>query len=288
MTKKNIISAALAVATFAGVAVAGTPVTVVQTPMPAPPAEKRLSGALTAGYSTNYDYRGLVPETSSGTNYTPVALDLDYKLNDYWSLYTGLDYKAIWDKDYDVNNNEFGVEVGAKTKRWLPGLTISPNYKFTHGGWMGDVIKYGRGNAHSYFQSFGVGLLYDMAEVNLPGFFIGGNADYVFQGATGWWFKGYAGYEAKFTERFSAIVTVEYNATASFYGAWAEPMGDGDMSYGVRLELPYRVCKNVVFSPFVGTWWLGSSGNNANVKWARENTLRNFTLVAGANLSWTF
>lgn len=286
MTKKSIISTALAVASLAGVAVAGTPVTVEYRPTP-PPSEKRLFGTLSAGYSSNYDYRGLVLESSSGTNVTPVALDLDYKLSDYWNLYTNLDYKAIWDKDTDVNNNEFAVEVGGKTERWLKGLTLSPNYKLTHGGMMGDFIKYGRDNAHSIFQSFGIGLMYDMGAIGANGFFISGSADYVFQGATGWWFQGRAGYEAKFNDRISAILAVEYNATAGFYGAWAEPMGDGDMSYGVRLDVPVKLCKNIVLTPFVGTWWLGSSGNNVNMK-GYDHTLRNFTLVAGANLSWMF
>lgn len=288
MTKTNIISAALAVAAFAGMASAGTPVVIQQKPIaPKPPCEKRLFGTLSAGYSTNYDYRGLVSETSTGTNYTPIALDLEYKLNDSWRLYSDLEYKAIWDKDYDANNNEFSVELGAKTQRWLPGLTISPNYKLTHGGIMGDVIKYGRDKAHSVFQSFGVGLEYDLGAVGADGFFVGASADYVFQGGSGWWFQGVAGYEAKFTERFSAIISAEFNATAGFYGAWAEPMSDGDMSYGLKLQLPYKLNKSLTLTPFIGTWWLGSSANNVNIK-GYEKNLKNFALVAGANLSWTF
>ncbi len=286
MTKTNIISAALAVACMAGVASAGTPVKVVQYKTTPPPAEKRFFGALSAGYSSNYDYRLLVPDSSSGTNETPIALDLLYKLNDNWDLYSNLDYRAIWDKDTDVANNEFGLEVGATTKRWLEGLSISPNYKLTHGGYMGSFIKDRRGKSHSVFQSFGVGLKYDLGAVGADGFFIGGSADYVFSGATGWWFQGIAGYEAKFNEKLSAIVSVEYNATAGFYGAWAEPMTDGDMSYGVKLQLPYKLCKNIILTPFVGTYWLGGSGNNINSRDHKE--LRNFTLAAGANLTWTF
>lgn len=286
MIKKNIISTALAVASFAGVAVAGTPAPVA-TYKPAPaPCEKRLSGALSVGYSSNYDYRGLVPRSSTGGNMTPISLDLDYKLNENWNLYTGLDYKAIWDKSYDANNNEFGLEVGAKTQRWLEGLTISPNYKLTHGGIMGQFIKDGRGKAHSVFQSFGVGLLYDLSAVGAKGFFVGASADYIFQGATGWWFQGVTGYEAKFNEKLSAIISAEYNATSGFYGGWSEPASDGDMSYGLKLQLPYKLCKNVILSPFVGTWWTGHSGNNIVLSGGK--TMRNFTVVAGANLTWTF
>lgn len=287
MTKKNIISAALAVASFTGVAMAGTPAPVaVYKPAPAP-CEKRLCGALSAGYSTNYDYRGLVPNSSSGTNMTPVALDLCYKMTDTWRAYAGLDYKAIWDKDDDVNNNEFGLELGAKYKGWK-GWTISPNYKLTHGGLMGEIIKQGRGEAHSVFQSFGLAARYDLGEIGAKGFFIQGSADYVFQGATGWWFQGVVGYEAKLTERLSTIISAEYNATAGFYGAWAWPMGDGDMSYGLKLQLPYKLCKNLYLTPFIGTWWLGSSGNNVNQEFRGDKALRNFTVYAGACLTWTF
>lgn len=286
MTKTNIISAALAVASFAGLAVAGTaPKVATYKPAPAP-AEKRLSGMLSAGYGTNYDYRGLVSETSTGENYDPIALDLNYKMTDMWSAYTKLGYKAIWDKDWDCNNNESSLEAGAAIKAFTDGLTITPNYKLTHGGWMGDFIKHGRDNSHSTFQSFGVGLLYDLGKVGAEGFFIGGSADYVFSGATGWWYQAVAGYEAKINDRLSAILSLQYNATSGFYGEWARPMGDGDMSYGVKLEVPYKLTECLVLTPYVGTWWLGGSGNNINE--GGYKALRNFTLAAGVNLSWIF
>lgn len=286
MTKKNIITAALAVASLAGVAMAGTTAPVAYKSVQKP-SEKRFCGALSAGYSTNYDYRGLVPNTSSGTNNTPVELDLCYKLTDHWALYTDMGYKAIWDKDVDVNNNEFSFELGAhKKSHWVKGLTYSPNYKLTSGGWMGEFIKQGRDSSHSTFHSFGLEMLYDFGAIGAKGFFLSGSADYVFYDATGWWFQVRTGYEAKITERLSAILALEYNGTAGFYGDWAGAMTDGDMSYGVTLDLPYKVCKNLTFKPFVGIWWLGSSANNINH--GGQKALRNHTVAAGANLVWNF
>ena len=62
MQTKNIISVAAVVASFAGAALAGTPVKIVApTPVPAPVATSSpLSGDIYAGYASNYTCRGIV------------------------------------------------------------------------------------------------------------------------------------------------------------------------------------------------------------------------------------
>lgn len=61
MQTKNIISVAAVVASFAGAALAGTPVKIVApTPVPAPVATSSpLSGDIYAGYASNYTCRGM-------------------------------------------------------------------------------------------------------------------------------------------------------------------------------------------------------------------------------------
>lgn len=93
MQKKHIISAALAVASLTSVALAGTAAPVV--PLSVPPAPKVFSGALNVGYSSNYDFRGLVLSTSDGENMTPISLDTRYKVSRTTDITADFGYKAI-------------------------------------------------------------------------------------------------------------------------------------------------------------------------------------------------
>lgn len=282
----SVISAALAVASFTGVALAGNSVSGISYGAVQSQESKKFSGALSAGYASNYGYRGLIYDNKAGGNNTPIALDLNYDFNDVYSLFGGVGYTAIWDKGDFINENESTLKIGGSAK-WVKGLTTSLNYQVTHGGMMGEYLKAERGNAHSVFQSVGAGLRYDFDAVGVKGLFAEVNVDYVFQGNTGWWFEGKIGYKYDITPRFSAVLTGVAEMTAGYYGN-ASPLGDGAQSLGLKLELPYKVSKYVTVVPFVGTWWLGDGGNNANKVAPQEYRLRNFTVAAGASLVCTF
>lgn len=80
MQTKNIISVAAVVASFAGAALAGTPVKIVApTPVPAPVATTSpLSGDIYAGYASNYTCRGIVAShaLAEGDSVIPAGVNL--------------------------------------------------------------------------------------------------------------------------------------------------------------------------------------------------------------------
>ena len=81
MQTKNIISVAAVVASFAGAALAGTPVKIVApTPVPAPVATSSpLSGDIYAGYASNYTCRGIVAShaLAEGDSVIPAGVNLE-------------------------------------------------------------------------------------------------------------------------------------------------------------------------------------------------------------------
>ena len=102
MQTKNIISVAAVVASFAGAALAGTPVKIVApTPVPAPVATSSpLSGDIYAGYASNYTCRGIVASHSltEGDGIIPASVDLNYKLDVRCQLHRG--FRFLYDLDF--------------------------------------------------------------------------------------------------------------------------------------------------------------------------------------------
>ncbi|MEG0334092.1 MAG: hypothetical protein RR553_03145 [Akkermansia sp.] len=293
MQKKYILSTALAVASFAGVALAGTKAAVMvpATPVVAPVATA-FSGSATVGYSSNYDFRGLILEGANGGNMTPVQVATKYDLNDVYAITMGAGYKAMWNKDQNSSmeehdfQNEFNYNLGIQSK-WVKGLTTSFNYNLFHGGTPGYVARILENAAHSVTQEFGVGAMYDFGTVGVKGLFAAANINYSFAGLTGWWYTTTVGYQKQINERVSAVLSASWNATSSYFSAKSE-MANGSQAFDIRLEVPVTLCKHVSFVPFVGTYWAGSSALKVNRGNDGEHTFRNFTVMAGANLVYTF
>ncbi|MEG2971141.1 MAG: hypothetical protein RR808_06660 [Akkermansia sp.] len=293
MQKKYILSTALAVASFAGVALAGTKAAVMvpATPVVAPVATA-FSGSATVGYSSNYDFRGLILEGANGGNMTPVQVATKYDLNDVYAITMGAGYKAMWNKDQNSSmgehdfQNEFNYNLGVQAK-WVKGLTTSFNYNLFHGGTPGYVARMFENAAHSVTQEFGVGAMYDFGTVGVKGLFAAANINYSFAGVTGWWYTTTVGYQKQINERVSAVLSASWNATSSYFSAKSE-MANGSQAFDIRLEVPVTLCKHVSFVPFVGTYWAGSSALKVNRGNDGEHTFRNFTVMAGANLVYTF
>lgn len=298
MQKKNIISAALVVASFAGVSVAGTkamvcvPATPV-TPISAP-AASAFSGSAAVGYSSNYDFRGLIlRDAHDGGNVTPVRVDTRYAFSEKTALTAGAGYKALWNRE-DIGGinmeNEFNFNLGLERK-CLPGLTTSLAYNMFHGGLPGFFAKGLEDSAHSLTHEVGMGAMYDFGQVGMKGLFASASANYSFAGVTGWWFNATVGYKMDVCERVSAILSGSWNATASYFSATAHEANitNGSQGFNVRLDLPVSLAKNVSVVPFVGAYWAGSGAlKSSHVNNGGYKLYRNFTVMAGANLVYNF
>ena len=282
MQKKHIISAALAVASLTSVALAGTAAPVV--PLSVPPAPKVFSGALNVGYSSNYDFRGLVLSTSDGENMTPISLDTRYKVSRTTDITADFGYKAIWDKDI-VQDNEFDFNLGVENK--LNNYVIARlGYGLFQGGLPG-IISQAEGN-HSVSQEFNGGFRYDINGIGQDGWFVGANAHYSFSGMTGWWFDASVGYKKHLTQRLSGIISGTYWSTASYFDAKTPGMSNGSQSYSLNLQLPYSVTKNLTFSPFVSAIWSGNGARKDGSELYGSRAIKDFTVAAGAMLSYSF
>lgn len=288
MQKKYIISAAFAVASLASVALAGPKAPVVpMTPVTVPASHKVFSGDLSVGYSTNYDFRGLILNTTDGENMTPIKLDTRTWLTDKTDLTAGLGYKALWNKDV-LQDNEFNFNLGLEHK-CAPGLTGRFGYDLYQGGFPGMVSKDWELD-HSVTQEFMTGIQYDFGTVGAKGLFAGANAHYSFAGVTGWWFDLTIGYKKQLTEKFAAILSGTWWSTSSYFDAKMPWMANGSQSFALKLELPYQLCSHVTFTPFVSTVWTGN-GAMKSKDWGYyegSHMYRNFTVVAGAGLTYSF
>ena len=129
MQTKNIISVAAVVASFAGAALAGTPVKIVApTPVPAPVATSSpLSGDIYAGYASNYTCRGIVAShaLAEGDSVIPAGVNLNYKLCDANSIVASASYTTLTsghhlmgDRDTSFHN-ETNFNLGWQNKDGL-------------------------------------------------------------------------------------------------------------------------------------------------------------------------
>ena len=249
----NIISVAAVVASFAGAALAGTPVKIVApTPVPAPVATSSpLSGDIYAGYASNYTCRGIVAShaLAEGDSVIPAGVNLNYKLCD------GL----------------------------LKNLSTTLGWNLIHGGLLGSFAKYD--HAHSVTQEFYLNLNYDLTQ----NWFAGVTTSYAFQGMTGWWFQPYVGYKAALCPVTDIVVTAGMSATSSYFGAAFE-QANGAQAWWVKAELPVKLgVKNLSLVPFVSFNWAGCGALKVNKGLDKgDKPYKNFGVVAGASLVYSF
>lgn len=312
MQTKNIISVAAMVASFAGVAFAGTSAKIAApTPVPAPaPIASPLSGNVHVGYATNYTCRGLVASHAlvEGDSVIPVGVDLNYKLNEansivasasYTSLTSGHDLLGIEGCSF---HNETDLKLGWQNKGGLiDNLSTTVGWNLIHGGLLGVYSRtdfselgyngFGHKNAHSVTQEFYLNLNYDVNQ----NWFAGITTSYGFQGSTGWWFQPYVGYKAALCPAADIVVTAGMSATASYFDAKSDLLGvvgqaNGAQAWWVKLEVPVKTgVKNLSVIPFVSFNWAGCGALKINkVAPSGWDPYKNFGVVAGANLVYTF
>ncbi len=308
MQTKNIISVAAVVASFAGAALAGTPVKIVApTPVPAPVATSSpLSGDIYAGYASNYTCRGIVAShaLAEGDSVIPAGVNLNYKLCDANSIVASASYTTLTSGhhlmgDRDISfHNETNFNLGWQNKDGLlKNLSTTLGWNLIHGGllgnfarydynatWMSDEDVYIR-NTHSVIQEF-----YLTLDYGLPGnWFAGVTMSYAFQGMTGWWFQPYVGYKAALCPVTDIVVTAGMSATSSYFGAAFE-QANGAQAWWVKAELPVKLgVKNLSLVPFVSFNWAGCGALKVNKGLDKgDKPYKNFGVVAGASLVYSF
>ena len=309
MQTKNIISVAAVVASFAGAALAGTPVKIVApTPVPAPVATSSpLSGDIYAGYASNYTCRGIVAShaLAEGDSVIPAGVNLNYKLCDANSIVASASYTTLTsghhlmgDRDTSFHN-ETNFNLGWQNKDGLlKNLSTTLGWNLIHGGllgnfarydynatWMSDEDVYIR-NTHSVIQEF-----YLTLDYGLPGnWFAGVTTSYAFQGMTGWWFRPHVGYQAAICSDIDFVLSAGMSATSSYFDNKSLFMSNGSQAWWLKAELPVKLgAKNLSLVPFVSFNWAGCGALKVNKGLDKgDKPYKNFGVVAGASLVYSF
>ena len=295
MQTKNIISVAAVVASFAGAALAGTPVKIVApTPVPAPVATSSpLSGDIYAGYASNYTCRGIVASHSltEGDGIIPASVDLNYKLDDCNSVVGAASYTFLisghhmaGERDFSFHN-ETDFLFGWKNRDGLlKNLSTTLGWNLIHGGLLGSFAKYD--HAHSVTQEFYLNLNYDLTQ----NWFAGVTTSYAFQGMTGWWFRPHVGYQAAICSNADFVLSAGMSATSSYFDNKSLFMSNGSQAWWLKAELPVKLgAKNLSLVPFVSFNWAGEGTLKANRGSDRgDKPYKNFGVVAGAGLVYFF
>lgn len=309
MQTKNIISVAAVVTSFAGAALAGTPVKIVApTPVPAPVATSSpLSGDIYAGYASNYTCRGIVASHSltEGDGIIPASVDLNYKLDDCNSVVGAASctflisgHHMAGERDFSFHN-ETDFLFGWKNRDGLlKNLSTTLGWNLIHGGLLGNFARYDynatwmsdedvyRRNTHSVIQEF-----YLTLDYGLPGnWFAGVTMSYAFQGMTGWWFRPHVGYQAAICSDADFVLSAGMSATSSYFDNKSLFMSNGSQAWWLKAELPVKLgAKNLSLVPFVSFNWAGEGALKANRGSDRgDKPYKNFGVVAGAGLVYSF
>ena len=295
MQTKNIISVAAVVASFAGAALAGTPVKIVApTPVPAPVATSSpLSGDIYAGYASNYTCRGIVAShaLAEGDSVIPAGVNLNYKLCDANSIVASASYTTLTSGhhlmgDRDISfHNETNFNLGWQNKDGLlKNLSTTLGWNLIHGGLLGNFAKYD--HAHSVTQEFYLNLNYDLTQ----NWFAGVTTSYAFQGMTGWGFRPHVGDQAAICSDIDFVLSAGMSATSSYFDNKSLFMSNGSQAWWLKAELPVKLgAKNLSLVPFVSFNWAGEGALKANRGSDRgDKPYKNFGVVAGAGLVYSF
>ena len=303
--------ALLAVALVATQAIAGTATNAQVEPAL---SKARLSGSLTAGYSTNYTGRGYVVSHSvaQGDSVFLGALKLNYDMGrkDLWSIDSTIAYTApasghtlygnpaaIYGVGDKYVKNEFALVTAAKYKR--PEWNVSVGHDFVHGGLLGVMARHFRGQGSSCVNELFVAP--EWTPTAAPWFAAGIKTSFSFQGIDGWWFEPYVSFKAPIigtpdNVKLAGILTFSLSATAEYFNHGDFACNNGTQAFWIKLATPWFVTekKNIIITPSVSFNWLGKGGMKAN-----ENShfrmfstsyvpFREFGVVGGVSVTYTF
>lgn len=300
MHMKTIVNTALAAASLAGAAFAGTTPTIVPAPAPAPvkaSADCPLSGKLSAGYATNYTYRGLVMSHSivEGDSVIPVSLDLGYALTESDAILLGISYDTLisghhlygYDVDFD-NELEVTLAYQKKLCQYVKGLSITGGYHLTDGGLAGTYAQYIEDESDPVTHELFVNINQEIA----GGLYAGVTVSYSFAGVTGWWYEPYIGYKRDLCPRAAVDVKAGWTACSGYFSS--NEIGqffnaNGSQAFFIRLSIDAKVTDHLSIVPFVSFNWLGNGAQKANKHFLDGyKPYKNFGVVAGASVVLNF
>ncbi|MCC8149152.1 hypothetical protein [Akkermansia sp.] len=268
-----VSGAALAVAGFISISSAESRIPDV----PSPPALRPVSGSLKAGYSTNYEFRGLIP---GGCNPTaPVRLDWRSDLNDRYSVILALKEELFLGHPAVDMENETVADLGLQRKFGEASYGAF-SFRANDGGLAGFASERLFGNGGTTYETACV-LRHDLGF--LPGFYVQGSAAYSFYGITGWWFDMCTGSDSRLTEnlymgfKFGAVLSSSYWPSGS----------NGWQSLYLRVTANYRLFGNIFVEPFVGLHWLGQGAHGVNRAYG-GTLVKGNRWVTGVSLVYTF
>lgn len=244
---------------------------------PFSPPLRPASGSVKAGYSTNYEFRGLVP---GGCNPTaPLRLDWRSDLNDRYSLVLALKEEIFLGHPAADMENETVADLGLQRK-FGKATDAALSFRANDGGLVGLASErlFGKGGT-----TYETALLLRHDLDFLPGFYVQGSAACSFYGITGWWFDMCTGSDFRMTEnlymgfKFGAVLTSSYWPAGS----------NGWQALYVRVTARYRLFGNVFAEPFVGLHWLGKGAHGVNRAYGRTLVKGN-SWVTGVGVVYTF
>lgn len=277
---------------------------------------KRLSGALTAGYETNYSGRGMAPTNAitEGEGSELIALQYSYDMGtkSRWSWEGAVVYRMISSGHTLYGNptvgglgitpikqanieNEFMVQNGPKytTQYW----NVALGHTFVHGGMLGVMAKHYRDQGASCINE-----VFIRPEVTpFPWLSIGCDARFSFQGITGWWFIPDVTFKAPIIGtpedvKLAGVVQFGMSATADYYAAPYFACDNGSQAFWIKVSTPWFVTPDFIITPSVSFNWLGKGGEHANVQseyclYSRNPSnvpFENFRIIGGLMATYKF
>ncbi|MFM7182418.1 MAG: hypothetical protein ACKO2G_13265 [Verrucomicrobiales bacterium] len=226
MNTKTIISSITAGLVLGGTALAGT--TSGKGVTPTPPEEKSpLTGAVTLGYASEYEFRGL----DLGDDLVSADLTLTYAMSDKLSLYAGAWYATLWDGDY----NEIDLTAGASYDLGFgTGGLLYRHYLYD-----GDISDNNE-----------IGLLFSTDADLLGGVSLSLGSYYDFE-FDGFYFELGASYSRSLTDMIGLSLSTGVSYVVDYNGV----DGDGFNHVFAQLALPITLRENVTLSPFIRATW---------------------------------
>lgn len=244
---------------------------------PADPALRPVSGSLKAGYSSNYEFRGLIP---AGFNQTaPLRLDWRSDLNEHYSFIMALKEELFLGHPALDLDDETVVDLGIQRK--LGKATYAAfSFRANDGGLAGFASERLFRNGGTTYET---ALLLRRDLDFLPGFYVEGSSGYSFYGITGWWFDMCMGSDSRLTENLYMGFKFGAGLSSSYWPSG----GNGWQSLYLRVTASYRLFGDIFVEPFAGLHWLGRGAHEMNRMYG-ETLVKGNRWVAGVSLVYSF
>lgn len=247
-----------------------------------------LTGSVSLGYGSRYEYRGMTVNASDSNGGMVMEGEVFYETDKMLSPFLSFTYRDMKVLETQGQINFFAGVQGIRTEtesETSPIYATKLGYQMINGGLPGVMkgwekgrdLEADGGTSHELllnFSSFRPGTV-----VN---FFSSYSAGYGFSGLTGWYLSAAAGMEYPVTEKISA--TLAANVSWSF-NYWTSHSGCDQLN--LIFTIPMQVKPDCTFSPFLMTTWGARNAKQINRE-IRRDLVENFAIVAGARFTFAF